>query len=477
MDKKMCRRQAHFLVFVMRYRPTTYIAVALPLMLLTAPAQAGLLDEIRASISRLWSQKADKQGDARAARAKAQALNAKAHALHDQLEATQQALQKSNDEYYNYWKQMRRTEARIVETRHRVHIVTARYNRRRILFGRRLAAMQRSGKLSYLQMFLGSRTLSDLTRRAQLFDTVTQRDAQLQADIRADKTELEQENVKLQHEWHQRNRLQRAANRERLRIANAEKERRTMINRLYSSRNALLAYSVAEQQSSRELESMIGDLSSRREALSRAYDEQAARERAARRAAPGYTERRVRRRRIARRVTRTRYVRSAGGELKPMKVSELKYITREEPVEEGGLARDEHFEGDGHRHGDWFRPVNGRVSSRYGVRFHPVLRRRKLHTGEDVAARQGTPFRAARNGRVLWSGWKKAYGNTIIIDHGDGTTSLYGHASKLSVRQGQPVRAGEYIGNVGSTGWSTGPHLHFEVRKNGKPVNPRGYVR
>jgi murein DD-endopeptidase MepM/ murein hydrolase activator NlpD len=100
-----------------------------------------------------------------------------------------------------------------------------------------------------------------------------------------------------------------------------------------------------------------------------------------------------------------------------------------------------------------------------------------MHTGSDLAAGYGSPIRAARNGRVLWSGWKKAYGNTIIIDHGDGVSTLYGHASRLGVRPGQPIKAGEYIGNVGSTGWSTGPHLHFEVRKNGQPVNPSRYLR
>ena len=111
------------------------------------------------------------------------------------------------------------------------------------------------------------------------------------------------------------------------------------------------------------------------------------------------------------------------------------------------------------------------------MRYHPILQRRKLHTGDDVSAKSGTPFRSARDGKVLWSGWKKAYGNTVIVDHGDGVATLYGHASKLAVRAGERVKAGQYIGNVGSTGWSTGPHLHFEVRKNGKPVNPKSYLK
>ncbi|HEX8834481.1 MAG TPA: M23 family metallopeptidase, partial [Abditibacteriaceae bacterium] len=302
-------------------------------------------------------------------------------------------------------------------------------------------------------------------------------------------------NAMLQSQWHLRNRLQRNANEERERIARAEETQRKMLTQLYSSRTELLAYSEAQAQSSKEIESMIGDLTARRAAIIAQYEAEAAQARAAeqeRYAREQYNRRRYsrrsedrprryRRRRVARRVTRVKYVRSNDGELKPMAVSELQYHTEMAPVEESGMPHSdeggEHYEGDGHLHDGWGAPVSGRMSSRYGMRFHPVLRRRKLHTGADLAAGMGTPFRAARSGRVLYSGWKKAYGNTIIIDHGDGTTSLYGHASKLGVRAGQPIRGGEYIGNVGSTGYSTGPHLHFEVRKNGRPVDPSSYIR
>jgi murein DD-endopeptidase MepM/ murein hydrolase activator NlpD len=307
----------------------------------------------------------------------------------------------------------------------------------------------------------------------------------LQAGLLRDKNELQEANATLQRQWHERNGLQRDAGRERRRIILAEARRSETLNKILRSRNAMLAYSQAQEQSSKEIEGMIGELNSRRAEIIAQYDAQAAAEREARRQArrerfssyddgPHYTERRTRRRRVTRRVRSVRYVRQPSGDLKPMEISQLKTFTITEPVEESHSG---HSADDGHDHSGWFRPVSGRMSSRYGMRYHPVLRRRKLHTGVDTAAPQGTPFRAARNGRVLWSGWKKAYGNTVIIDHGDGTQSLYGHASKLGVRAGQPVRAGEYIGNVGSTGYSTGPHLHFEVRKNGRPVNPRAYVR
>lgn len=118
-------------------------------------------------------------------------------------------------------------------------------------------------------------------------------------------------------------------------------------------------------------------------------------------------------------------------------------------------------------------PVRGRVSSGFGYRMHPILRERRLHTGLDIAASTGTTIRAAAPGVVISSGYRNGYGNTVVIDHGGSLSTLYGHCSRLYVRAGQRVRQGETIAAVGSTGLSTGPHLHFEVRVNGRPVDPR----
>ncbi|NLC56226.1 MAG: peptidoglycan DD-metalloendopeptidase family protein [Armatimonadetes bacterium] len=122
--------------------------------------------------------------------------------------------------------------------------------------------------------------------------------------------------------------------------------------------------------------------------------------------------------------------------------------------------------------GSFARPVAGRITSRFGTRFHPVLRVTKLHTGVDLAAASGTPIAAAGDGVVIHAGWLGGYGNCVVIAHGNGRSTLYGHCSSLAVSEGQRVRRGQTIGRVGSTGFSTGPHLHFEVRHNGVPVNP-----
>ena len=122
--------------------------------------------------------------------------------------------------------------------------------------------------------------------------------------------------------------------------------------------------------------------------------------------------------------------------------------------------------------GSFARPVSGRMTSRFGRRFHPVLHRWKLHTGVDFAAPTGTPVHAASAGVVVHSGWLGAYGYTVILDHGGGVSTLYGHNSSLTVVVGQSVGAGQVIARSGSTGYSTGPHVHFEKRVNGSPVPP-----
>ena len=116
------------------------------------------------------------------------------------------------------------------------------------------------------------------------------------------------------------------------------------------------------------------------------------------------------------------------------------------------------------------------ITSPYGTRTHPVTGRVKRHAGVDIGAGYGTNIYAANSGTVLVAGWNSGgYGNYVVIDHGGGITTLYGHCSSLCVSKGQTVTKGQVIAKVGSTGMSTGPHLHFEVLKNGSTTNPMSY--
>ena len=122
-------------------------------------------------------------------------------------------------------------------------------------------------------------------------------------------------------------------------------------------------------------------------------------------------------------------------------------------------------------------PVRGRLTSPFGYRRHPIFRVVSFHSGVDLAAPYGTAIMASDRGRVIFDGWYGGYGKVVIVDHGMDYSTLYAHLSRSSARKGKSIEKGEVIGYEGQTGYSTGPHLHFEVRKNGRPQNPLQYLR
>lgn len=121
-------------------------------------------------------------------------------------------------------------------------------------------------------------------------------------------------------------------------------------------------------------------------------------------------------------------------------------------------------------------PLNGPITSEFGWRTHPIFGTQRYHSGLDIGGDYGLPIAAAASGTVIHAGWISGYGYTVIIDHGGGITTLYGHNESLLVGEGESVSQGQTIALCGSTGNSTGPHCHFEVRENGEPVSPYSYL-
>lgn len=122
-------------------------------------------------------------------------------------------------------------------------------------------------------------------------------------------------------------------------------------------------------------------------------------------------------------------------------------------------------------------PVRGRISSRFGHRKHPHTQDLKLHTGIDIVALPGSPVAATADGWVVFSGDREGYGKVVVIDHGFGMQTVYAHNSSLKAILGAKVSRGELIARVGSTGHTTGPHLHYEVRQNGLPIDPKPFLK
>lgn len=129
----------------------------------------------------------------------------------------------------------------------------------------------------------------------------------------------------------------------------------------------------------------------------------------------------------------------------------------------------------------FIRPISGNIASQFGLRRHPIFGVTTFHTGIDIDGKDNSPIIASNSGKVIYAGWSPGYGKTIIINHGKmkgaNLSTLYAHLSAAEVKQGQTIHKGQLIGLEGATGYSTGPHLHFEVRINGKPTNPLNYVK
>ena len=126
--------------------------------------------------------------------------------------------------------------------------------------------------------------------------------------------------------------------------------------------------------------------------------------------------------------------------------------------------------------GGFSRPTSGSITSRFGMRFHPILKYTRMHSGIDFGGGYGAAVHAAGGGTVISAGSKGSYGSTVVIDHGGGLSTVYGHLSRISVSDGQTVSSGQRVGSIGSSGLSTGPHLHFEVRINGRAVDPMRFL-
>lgn len=312
---------------------------------------------------------------------------------YERLEVAQTALLSSESRLKAAERQVQETQVRLKEAEQRLTL-----QRRR--FGRRIAASYQEGPVTYLDVILGSRNLSDFLDRQYYVSLVMGQDADLLKGLRAAQQVVFREREALLvkqrrlSDAHQEN-LQRMAQ-----VAYQAAERERLLEALRRDR-------ALQEQQLQELDETSND-------IERALAAESAR----RQANPG--------------------------------------SYRNLPAWSGGLAR----------------PAYGPITSGFGYRRHPILGRSRLHAGVDIGAGHGAAVYAASEGEVFFASWRGGYGRCIILLHGGGMSTLYGHLSRIDVSAGQRVRRGQRIGAVGSTGLSSGPHLHFEVRRNGTPISP-----
>ena len=288
---------------------------------------------------------------------------------------------------------------------------------RESIFYKRVRDIYINGRLSYLDVVIGSKDFSDFANRLEVLKRIIDSDITLINEIKKERADIEAHKQKLEADRAKLVELEKAALAKQAEIEQKKVERNVVLQKAQNDRATAMQAIEELNASSAQVSAML-------------KERQAARAAAAAAAAAA--------------------AQSSGGQ----------------------GASDNWVQGTGQL--GW--PVSGEITSPYGYRVHPIWGTTIYHSGIDIGVDEGTPVHAADGGVVVWSGWMGGYGYAVVIDHGNGLSTLYGHNSELAVDEGQSVAKGQVISYAGSTGNSTGPHVHFEVRVNGDPVDPMGYL-
>ena len=289
---------------------------------------------------------------------------------------------------------------------------------RESVFYKRVRDIYINGRLSYLDVVIGSKDFSDFANRLEVLKRIIDSDITLINEIKKERADIEAHKQKLEADRAKLVELEKAALAKQAEIEQKKAERNVVLKKAQNDRATAMQAIEELNASSAQVSAML-------------KERQAARAAAAAAAAAAASQ-------------------SSGGQ----------------------GASDNWVQGTGQL--GW--PVSGEITSPYGYRVHPIWGTTIYHSGIDIGVDEGTPVHAADGGVVVWSGWMGGYGYAVVIDHGNGLSTLYGHNSELAVDEGQSVAKGQVISYAGSTGNSTGPHVHFEVRVNGDPVDPMGYL-
>ena len=284
---------------------------------------------------------------------------------------------------------------------------------REAVFYKRVRDIYINGRLSYLDVVIGSKDFSDFANRLEVLKRIIDSDINLISEIKKERAQIEAHKKKLEEDRAKLVDLEKAALAKQAEIEQKKAERNVVLQKAQNDRAVAMQAIEELNASSAQISAML-------------KERQAARAAAAAAAAQ-----------------------SAG------QGSSYTWVQGT-----GQLG--------------W--PVSGEITSPYGYRVHPIWGTTIYHSGIDIGVDEGTPVHAADSGVIVWSGWMGGYGYAVVIDHGNGLSTLYGHNSELAVDEGQSVSKGQVVAYAGSTGNSTGPHVHFEVRENGDPVDPLGYL-
>ena len=324
------------------------------------------------------------------------------------------------------------------------------YQKKHNRFAQRVRDIYINGRISYLEVMFGAQDFGDFITRMDLLKRILAQDSALIIEVQRQKVEIEALAVQLEADRKIQAEQARFAEKAKQYRLKKVAEQQELIDRMENDRAVYNQRYDEMAAASKEVARLIQE-SKLKAAAEAAAREQAAAERAAK----------AERERIAR-------------EQKLAQERAIRERERQERAERKAAGDVQVFVPEGT--GEMMYPLIGQITSQYGWRTHPIFGGSKFHSGIDIAGEAGAPIKAARGGVVTHSGWIDGYGNTVMIDHGGGLVTLYGHNQSVAVSVGKKVKQGEIIAYCGSTGNSTGPHCHFEVRLNGEPVSPYDYL-
>lgn len=412
------------------------------LMLSSQPVAASGLEAARSKAvqkkSSIRSNMAGTQSKISQTKGQVAAVQAEMSALDAQITRVNIKIDQLNGE-------MQKLQAEIAKTKAELEAAKAELLEKKDLYAKRLRAMYIANDRGYLDILLDSTDATSLIGNARMIRSIATSDRELIDEINAKVKEIEEKQALLAEQEKQLAQKQQQARIERSNLEAANAQKAGYMNSLMNNLSAYEAQYDAMLRESDAIESQIANLDL---SIQKAKQEEAAR------LAKQRAAQQVRRQKAS--APRARTAESSASA---------------DVVQYGAKATPEA------RTGELYWPVPGhhRITSPFGYRIHPILKYRKFHTGVDIGAPNGTPVVSAASGTVIASRFMGGYGNCVMIDHG-GKVTVYGHLSSRAVSPGQSVSAGETIGYVGSTGMSTGAHLHFEVRVNGAVQNPLNYL-
>ena len=333
--------------------------------------------------------------------------------VYEQLHAIQIELDTATAELKQVQADRIQLDQDITKTEAELKAAQARLQSREKVFYKRVRDIYINGRLSYLDVVVGSKDFSDFANRMEMLKRILQSDMDLINTIKTEREEIASKKAKLEED--------------RAKVLELEKvaqEKQNLINQKKAERQAVL-------------ERAMND----RDTAERAYNELMA------------------------------------------SSASITAMLQQRAAERAAAAAAAASQGGGGGGATWVQgtgqlaaPVVAPITSDFGWRIHPIYGTRRLHAGTDFGVDEGTPVHAADGGVVVEAGWVSGYGYTVIIDHGNGMSTLYAHNSDVAVSPGQTVSKGQVVSYSGNTGGSTGPHLHFEVRINGEPTDPMGYL-